>query len=132
MSAPPTRSTGGNHRNESLRLQLLPARAFFLLPLPQPDTRAAAVLVNELHPERTPIVRQDERPQAGGEPARLCPVVAGTNPLSSRSICSKPNELSLAAPCRNVRGAELAKPRQTRKAMKKSGLRDAVDAPVRP
>jgi hypothetical protein len=38
MSAPPTRSTGGNHRNESLRLQLLPARAFFLLPLPQPDT----------------------------------------------------------------------------------------------
>src|SRR6476646_5901331 len=33
MSAPPTRSTGGNHRNESLRLQLLPARAFFLLPL---------------------------------------------------------------------------------------------------
>jgi hypothetical protein len=25
MSAPPTRSTGGNHRNESLRLQLLPA-----------------------------------------------------------------------------------------------------------
>jgi len=50
MSAPPTRSTGGNHRNESLRLQLLPARAFFLLPLPQPDTRAATVLVDELHP----------------------------------------------------------------------------------
>jgi hypothetical protein len=35
--------------NESLRLQLLPARAFFLLPLPQPDTRAPAVLVDELH-----------------------------------------------------------------------------------
>ena len=50
MSAPPTRSNGGNHRNESLRLQLLPARAFFLLPLPQPDTWAAAVLVDELHP----------------------------------------------------------------------------------
>jgi hypothetical protein len=50
MSAPPTRSTGGNHRNESLRLQLLPVRAFFLLPLPQPDTRAPAVLVDELHP----------------------------------------------------------------------------------
>jgi hypothetical protein len=50
MSAPPTRSTGGNHRDESLRLQLLPARAFFLLPLPQPDTRAAAVIVDELHP----------------------------------------------------------------------------------
>jgi len=50
MSAPPTRSTGGNPRNESLRLQLLPARAFFLLPLPQPDTRAPAVLVDELHP----------------------------------------------------------------------------------
>jgi hypothetical protein len=50
MSAPPTRSTGGNHRNESLRLQLLPARAFFLLPLAQPDIRAPAVLVDELHP----------------------------------------------------------------------------------
>ena len=35
--------------NESPRLQLLPARAFFLLPLPQPDTRAPAVLVDELH-----------------------------------------------------------------------------------
>jgi hypothetical protein len=48
MSAPPTRSTGGNHHNESLRLQLLPARAFFLLPLPQPDTWAPAVLVADL------------------------------------------------------------------------------------
>ena len=48
----PARSTGGNHRNESLRLQLLPARAFFLLPLPQPDTRAATILVDELHPAR--------------------------------------------------------------------------------
>jgi len=38
MSAQP--STGGNQRHESLRLQLLPARAFTLLPLPQPDTWA--------------------------------------------------------------------------------------------
>jgi hypothetical protein len=47
MSAPPTRSTGGNPRSESLRLQLLPARAFILLPLPQPDTGR---FVDELHP----------------------------------------------------------------------------------
>jgi hypothetical protein len=46
----PTRSTGGNYRHKSLRLQLLPARAFILLPLPQPDTWAPAVLVDELHP----------------------------------------------------------------------------------
>jgi putative tryptophan/tyrosine transport system substrate-binding protein len=45
MSAPP--STGGNHRHESLRLQLLPARAFILLPLPQPDHHHRGSLISD-------------------------------------------------------------------------------------
>jgi hypothetical protein len=80
MSAPPTRSTGGNHRNESLRLQLLPARAFFLLPLPQPDTWAPAVLVDELHPGRS----RPRSPFLTGMPSGQRRWQPGQSPTSAR------------------------------------------------
>ena len=94
MSAPPTRSTGGNHRNKSLRLQLLPARAFFLLPLPQPDTRAPAVLVDELHPVETVreamAVKAVQRAQTGG------PVVGELAPVAAIDLKAGPPRVGSA------------------------------------